>query len=197
MNDDDARRYPAFEPENGPEMADRPAPADQPDMPDAISADEAAAMLAPDVVPEPESVVTEVTPPETAAVVEAAIEGNAAAENAGAAWAEGDVQAALPAEALSEVPAVAPPATPARHPDSLETRIDVLCLAIERYPEAAVNYVLRGECYLDLGDRECAARDFETALRLADSAADVARWGYVDRAIADRARRALKQLGLG
>src|SRR3954453_18239417 len=40
-------------------------------------------------------------------------------------------------------------------------RIDVLTAAIERSPDAPVNYVLRGEMLLDGGDFDLAADDFQ------------------------------------
>jgi hypothetical protein len=80
-------------------------------------------------------------------------------------------------------------------PDSYEARIEVLSLAIERYPDAAVNYVLRGEAWLGLGFPGNAREDFVAALELAGEAAESARWGYVERTVADRARERLRQLG--
>jgi hypothetical protein len=81
-------------------------------------------------------------------------------------------------------------------PDSHEARIEVLSLAIERYPEAAVNYVLRGEAWLAVGNRVNALDDFRAALALASDAVETARWGYVEQALADRAREGLRQLGI-
>jgi hypothetical protein len=73
------------------------------------------------------------------------------------------------------------------------SRIELLTLAVERYPEAPVNYVLRGEVLLDHGDFELAAHDFERAVMLADPNAETANWGYINRALADRAREGLRR----
>src|SRR4051812_6637381 len=70
----------------------------------------------------------------------------------------------------------------------LAFRIDVLTTAIEKNPEAPVNYVLRGEMLLDGGDLDLAADDFHKALVLAQSRAEGANWGYIYQALADRAR---------
>jgi Tfp pilus assembly protein PilF len=69
----------------------------------------------------------------------------------------------------------------------------VLTEAIERYPDSPVNYVLRGEALLDGGDKDLAADDFMKALALAEPRADTANWGYINRALADRARDGLRR----
>jgi hypothetical protein len=71
-------------------------------------------------------------------------------------------------------------------------RVEVLTEAIERYPDAPVNYVLRGEMLLDGGDIALAADDFQKALELAEYYAESANWGYIYRALADRAQKGLK-----
>ncbi len=73
------------------------------------------------------------------------------------------------------------------------SRVEALTQAIERHPDAPVNYVLRGEVLLDGGDDELAAEDFEKALTLAEPGAETANWGYLNRALADRAREGLRQ----
>jgi tetratricopeptide (TPR) repeat protein len=73
------------------------------------------------------------------------------------------------------------------------TRVETLSRAIERRPEAPVNYVLRGEALLDGGDYEAAASDFERALALANPSAETANWGYINRALADRAHEGLRR----
>lgn len=74
------------------------------------------------------------------------------------------------------------------------TRMYVLNNAIETYPDAAVNYLLRGELYLDIGRHNQAKDDFEKALELATDQYDNERWGLASQAIQDRARRGLQKL---
>jgi hypothetical protein len=75
-----------------------------------------------------------------------------------------------------------------------ENRIEILTEAIERDPEAAVNYVLRGEAFLQKNAENEAAADFNRALELAERQAEDADWGYIDRAVADRAREGLRRV---
>jgi tetratricopeptide (TPR) repeat protein len=69
-----------------------------------------------------------------------------------------------------------------------------LTVAIERYPEAAVNYLLRGELHLELEQYTLAQEDFEQALQLAEAQYQQDSWGLSAQAIADRARRGLEEL---
>ena len=73
------------------------------------------------------------------------------------------------------------------------SRVDVLTEAIERHPDSPVNYVLRGEALLEGGDHDLAADDFVKALELAEPRAETANWGYLGRALADRARDGLRR----
>lgn len=130
--------------------------------------DDAAEMYAPDAEPEPDG--------EPVVAPEAAMDG-----------------VELEAVAATLEPSVSKKRGAPRS-DSYEARIEVLSLAIERYPDAAVNYVLRGEAWLGLGFPGNAREDFIVALELASEAAESARWGYVERAMADRAREGLRQL---
>jgi hypothetical protein len=77
----------------------------------------------------------------------------------------------------------------------IQERVRALTGAITLYPDAPVNYVLRGELILDLGERQAAREDFLKGLMLAESSADTADWGYVSRALADRARAGLRRCG--
>jgi len=74
-----------------------------------------------------------------------------------------------------------------------QTRIEALTEAIEHYPDAASNYVYRGEALLDEGQTEWAARDFTTALQLANVQAQAANWEYIYQALYDRAREGLRR----
>ncbi len=97
-----------------------------------------------------------------------------------------------------EPPPEAQPPTPEqerREDDRLSAivrRVEALTRAIEKYPDAPANYVLRGEAILEVGDYELAARDFRKGLELADAQAETANWGFVYRALADRAREGLR-----
>jgi hypothetical protein len=72
-------------------------------------------------------------------------------------------------------------------------RLRDLTVAIERYPEAAVNYLLRGELHLELRQWILAEEDLSEALRLAENQYKQDRWGLSAQAIADRARRGLEE----
>ena len=76
----------------------------------------------------------------------------------------------------------------------LLSRVDVLTAAIELHPEAPVNYVLRGEALVEARDYALAAEDFRKALELAETQAETANWGYIYRALADRAREGLHRI---
>jgi hypothetical protein len=73
-----------------------------------------------------------------------------------------------------------------------DTRLFLLNRAIEKMPDAPSNYVMRGELLLARGEIEGARRDFELALELAETRAETANWGYINRALVDRAREGLK-----
>ncbi len=98
-------------------------------------------------------------------------------------------------EASSSIEAMAQPAI--SHTDrrlaEIISRVDVLTDAIDRYPDSPVNYVLRGEALLEGGDSDLAADDFMKALELAEPRAETANWGYLSRALADRARDGLRR----
>lgn len=78
--------------------------------------------------------------------------------------------------------------------EEFRTRIIILSHTIETHPDAAVNYVLRGELYLALRERELAQQDFEKALELAEAQFDNDRWGLGSQAILDRARLGLQRI---
>src|SRR4051794_21626869 len=78
--------------------------------------------------------------------------------------AETAAEQAVEAAAESRIRDTLPDAIPEREVRRLTAivhRIDVLTAAIERSPEAPVNYVLRGEMLLDGGDFDLAADDFQ------------------------------------
>jgi len=69
----------------------------------------------------------------------------------------------------------------------LAQRLLELERAIHQHPDAATNYILRGELYLKTGDYEAAYADFEQALDLAAVQVETADWGVVAQAMQDRA----------
>ena len=75
-------------------------------------------------------------------------------------------------------------------------RLIALTRAIERHPQSAVNYVARGELYLEIGERERAAEDFRHALALAEAQYAEDDWGLVAQAVQDRAIAGLTKIGL-
>jgi tetratricopeptide (TPR) repeat protein len=75
-------------------------------------------------------------------------------------------------------------------------RLIALTRAIERHPESAVNYVARGELYLEIDERERAAADFRQALALAEVQYAEDDWGLVSQAVQDRAVAGLTKIGL-
>jgi tetratricopeptide (TPR) repeat protein len=99
-----------------------------------------------------------------------------------------EMQDEVTGEAVDE----ALPAADSERVSEVVSRVDVLTAAIEKRPDAPVNYVLRGEALLDGGDYELAAEDFRKALELAEPQAESANWGYINRALADRAREGLR-----
>jgi tetratricopeptide (TPR) repeat protein len=99
-----------------------------------------------------------------------------------------EMQDEVTGEAVDE----ALPAADSERVSEVVSRVDVLTAAIEKRPDAPVNYVLRGEALLDGGDYELAAKDFRKALELAEPQAESANWGYINRALADRAREGLR-----
>ncbi len=108
------------------------------------------------------------------------------------------VESAEP-EAVIETGIDTEPVTPAlgeretRNLAELIDRVGELTSAIERFPDSPANYVLRGEMFLEGGDNDLAVTDFETAIRLAEHKAQTADWGYIYRALADRAREGLRR----
>ena len=73
-------------------------------------------------------------------------------------------------------------------------RMSELTQSIEAYPDAAANYLLRGELHTDLQQYDLAQEDFEKALALAETQYENDRWGLASQAIQDRARSGLKRI---
>jgi tetratricopeptide (TPR) repeat protein len=77
---------------------------------------------------------------------------------------------------------------------STTERLVALTRAIERHPESAANYVLRGELFLDIGEKARAAQDFQAALRLTEAQFAEDDWGLVAQALQDRAIAGLERV---
>ena len=73
-------------------------------------------------------------------------------------------------------------------------RLIALTQKIDRYPEAPVNYVLRGEIYLSIGDNLSAETDFRQAIALSEQRDPELDWGYLNTAFLDRAVEGLRQV---
>lgn len=83
------------------------------------------------------------------------------------------------------------PVTSADMPDSAL----LLSEAISRAPDEPVNYILRGEVWLGVGDTGRAAADFLKAQELARRRWASSAWGYLDQAYCDRAEAGLAACG--
>ncbi|NDJ86061.1 MAG: hypothetical protein GYB66_09260 [Chloroflexi bacterium] len=73
-----------------------------------------------------------------------------------------------------------------------DPRLRLLHRAIEGSPNAPVNYVFRGEYWLQKGSLQAAITDFETAITLATQQREDSDWGYLEQALIDRARQGLR-----
>lgn len=65
--------------------------------------------------------------------------------------------------------------------------------AIEEFPDAPANYVLRGEVYLEANEYALAVMDFEQGLALAAEQFANADWGLVAQVLQDRALNGLEK----
>ncbi|RMF53988.1 MAG: hypothetical protein D6749_00705 [Chloroflexota bacterium] len=109
-----------------------------------------------------------------------------AEEAADAVPSEGSAQAEPEAQADS-----AQPAARKRHESIQEQRLEALTAAISAAPDDPINYVLRGELRLALGDRDGAAEDFRRGLLLIAAIGETD-WGYLHSLLADRAQEGLR-----
>ncbi|MFZ4826035.1 MAG: hypothetical protein ACOYLB_01635 [Phototrophicaceae bacterium] len=71
-------------------------------------------------------------------------------------------------------------------------RLQTLSDAIRLHPNAAVNYLLRGEFYLRNGQLDQAIEDFLNAIDKAEAEAPQQRWGLQAQAVRDRALYGLR-----
>lgn len=100
------------------------------------------------------------------------------------------MQLGMGLEAVADANAAAAPLRESPYSD----RVEELTYAIQRHPEAPVNYVLRAEVLLDNRNWDEAFADFEKALELIEVRAETDKWEYIDRALADRAHEGLRRL---
>ncbi len=87
-------------------------------------------------------------------------------------------------ESVSDDQALPQPAV-ATPPTLIDVRIGALTEAIGYYPNTPVNYVLRGELYIESNRFEQASADFERALDLAQARQESLTWGYVNTVLID------------
>ena len=66
--------------------------------------------------------------------------------------------------------------------------------AVERHPDAPVNYLLRGEYWLSVGDIYQAREDLTRARDLAAELYKSSDWGYIYQSYIDRAEAMLRWL---
>ena len=71
-------------------------------------------------------------------------------------------------------------------------RLNDLNLAIANNPEAAANFMLRGEIRLAQKHYELARDDFLEAIRLAEAQFESDSWGLAAQSVMDRAREGLR-----
>ncbi len=77
-----------------------------------------------------------------------------------------------------------------------DLRLRLLSRAIEASPDAAINYMLRGEYWLSHGTIQPAIADFEDAIVLANAEVEQSEWGYLQQAVLDRAELGLRMASL-
>lgn len=70
-------------------------------------------------------------------------------------------------------------------------RLEALNTAVIRYPEEPVNFILRGELLLQLGDYVSALRDFQTGFEAASRQVETSNWGLMAQGMQDRAHAGL------
>jgi hypothetical protein len=73
-------------------------------------------------------------------------------------------------------------------------RLSDLDTAVQRKPQAPVNYLLRGEFWLELGEAHKAKADLQQACELAAQCLEKSDWGYIYQSYIDRAEDMLRHL---
>lgn len=77
--------------------------------------------------------------------------------------------------------------------EAVQQRVNELNRAIVDDPESPVNYVLRGEAYLEAGEYTLAFADFQRGVEMAGTQVEQNDWGIVAQAVQDRALQGLKR----
>lgn len=77
-----------------------------------------------------------------------------------------------------------------------DLRLVALDIAIGEHPQAAVNYLLRGELLLDQGCESLAEADFERAVALIEERLRVNDWDSVGQVLLSRAEAGLAKAAL-
>jgi hypothetical protein len=78
---------------------------------------------------------------------------------------------------------------------SADYQLYALELAIQGAPQAPINYLLRGEYWLRVGDLYQAKADVLKAQHLAAKALPDSEWGYLYQSYLDRAAELLEWIG--
>lgn len=84
--------------------------------------------------------------------------------------------------------------TPSERRAEQGQRMRHLTRAIAEQPQAAANYLLRGELHEALQQYALAREDFDQALRQAQAQYTEAAWGLAAQAIQDRAQQGLERI---
>lgn len=72
--------------------------------------------------------------------------------------------------------------------------LEELNQVIRANPKTAVNYVLRGELFLEMGEYQLAHNNFEQALEITEQEMREADWGIVAQVVQDRALAGLHKV---
>lgn len=80
--------------------------------------------------------------------------------------------------------------------EALPEGLRALNLAIEIYPDAAANYLARGDYFRYEREFELAIADYQRALELVNQEMAQSRWGFVPQAVRDSIVLRLQEMGL-
>jgi hypothetical protein len=80
--------------------------------------------------------------------------------------------------------------------EAIPAELRALNLAIEIYPEAAANYLARGDYFRHERTFELAAADYLRALMLVNQDLARSRWGFVAQAVRDSVLLRLQEMGI-
>jgi hypothetical protein len=80
--------------------------------------------------------------------------------------------------------------------DAIPAELRALNLAIEIYPNAAANYLVRGDYFRQRRELILAAADYQQALELVNEELAESQWGFVAQALHDSVLLRLQEMGL-